>query len=126
MRYIRWLLTLSAAAIVLPAHAESLRLSGKFGYLQEYELSADVSEQDIDGRKTFSGPMIVKHVGLCTHNGPDQVEGMIRLQFADARRVKATLVFDGRECTFRGNLSQAGGGELVCPHAEVPFSIWAQ
>jgi hypothetical protein len=119
-------MTLPALILVLPAQAESLRLSGKFGYLQEYELSADVSAKDSSESKAFSGAMTVKHVGLCSHDGPDQVEGTIGLQFGGAGRVKATLVFAGHTCTFSGKLSQAGDGELVCAGATVPFSMWSR
>ena len=110
-----------------PALAESLQLSGKFGYLGEYELSVDIPVQDASGKTEFSGPMTVKHVGVCTHDGPDEVEGKISLRFSDAAsRVKAVLVFDGHECTFSGKLSKTNGGELVCPGAAVPFAMWSR
>ncbi len=71
--------------------------------------------------------MIVRHVGICTHDGPDQVDGQIRLQFAGATsQVTATLLFDGHQCSYRGRLSQSERGELVCPGAAVPFNMWSQ
>ena len=42
-----------------------LQVYGKTGYLGEYELSSIVSEQVANGRKEYSGPLTVKHVGLC-------------------------------------------------------------
>jgi hypothetical protein len=121
------LLALPILLLSPPALAQSLQLSGKFGYLSEYELSADVAAQDAAGEPEFSGPLIVKHVGVCTHDGPDQVEGTISLRFAKAApQVKATLVFDGHECTFSGKLSETDDGELVCPNAAVPFSMWSR
>jgi len=110
-----------------PALADSLQLSGKFGYLGEYELSAEIPAQDSAGQTELSGPLIVKHVGVCTHDGPDEVEGTITLRFAGARQqVKATLVFGEHRCTFNGNLSETGRGELVCPGAAVPFAMWTR
>jgi len=113
----------------VPALADSIQLGGKFGYLGEYEFSADIPARDPAGKAELSGPLIVKHVGVCKHDGPDQVEGTISLRFAEASppRVKATLVFDGHKCTFDGKLSKTnGGGELVCPGAAVPFAMWSR
>ena len=115
------------AVLALPAFAQSLQLSGKFGYLSEYELSAKVAAHASNRKREFSGPMIVRHVGVCTHDGPDQVDGTISLRFSDAAsRVKAVLVFDGHECTFSGKLSETDGDELVCRSAAVPFIMWSQ
>jgi hypothetical protein len=118
---------LPVLVIALPALADTLQLSGKFGYLGEYELSAEIPAQDSAGQTELSGPLIVKHVGICSHDGPDEVEGTISLRFAGAQRqVKATLVFDGHRCTFSGKLSETGRGELVCPGAAVPFAMWTR
>ena len=118
------LAVLLTALLGAAAQAQSLQLTGKFGYLGEYELSAQVAAQTA-GAKDYAGPMTVTHVGLCTHDGPNQLEGRIKLQFAEAA-VTATLAFDGRECTFHGPLSQTGTGEMVCPGVAVPFSLWSK
>jgi hypothetical protein len=104
------------------AEAQSLILSGKFGYLSEYELTATLAATGAQG---YAGTMTVRHVGLCTHEGPPEVDGRITLKLADAR-VTAVLSFDGRECTFIGTLSEADFGELACPGAAVPASLWSQ
>jgi hypothetical protein len=122
-----FILALPVAALALPAFAESLALNGKFGYLGEYELAAQVTAQAANGATEFSGPLTVKHVGICSHSGPDEVAGKISLQFADARsRVKATLVFGDHHCTYSGKLSETDGGELVCSGSAVPFNMWPQ
>jgi hypothetical protein len=109
------------------ARAEPLQLNGKFGYLSEYELSAQLAAPRPNA-KELSGPMTITHVGLCSHSGPQQQQGQIKLQLAGAGApVKATLVFDGRECSYRGPLSKTGIGEMNCPGVEaLPFSLWAQ
>lgn len=108
------------------ARAEPLQLSGKFGYLSEFELSAQLSTPAPNATE-LSGPMTITHVGLCTHDGPQQVQGQIRLRFAGANApVKATLVFEGRECTYSGRLSQSAIGEMNCPGiSTLPFSLWS-
>jgi hypothetical protein len=42
-----------------------MQVYGRTGYLGEYELSRNVSEQVTSGRKEYSGPLAVKHVGWC-------------------------------------------------------------
>ena len=61
MRPVSFLLTLS---IAVPARAEPLQIHGTTGYVSEYELSGSVSERDLNGEMEFSGPLIVRHVGL--------------------------------------------------------------
>ena len=52
------------SGLAIPARAQSMQVYGKTGYLGEYELSSIVSEQVANGRKEYSGPLAVKHVGL--------------------------------------------------------------
>ena len=107
------------------AHAQSMEVNGKFGYLGEYELSATVTAQSFGGRQEFSGPMTVRHVGLCTHNGPNESQGEITLQFTNAKsRVEATLAFDGQRCRYNGKMSEKDVGELFCSDSAIPVSLW--
>jgi hypothetical protein len=50
---------------VSPASAEPLHIHGRTSYIGEYELSGTVTERYFNGKKEFSGPLTVKHVGLC-------------------------------------------------------------
>jgi hypothetical protein len=118
-------LALVISVLVAPAHAQSLQINGKFGYLGEYELSATVSTQTSGAKRELAGPMTVKHVGLCTHSGPNESQGEITLQITDAKSpIEATLVFDGRQCRYKGRMSADNIGELFCSGNSVPFSIW--
>jgi len=115
------------AVSITPARAQSLRVSGHFGYLGEYEFSAEVIPKASNEREEFSGPMIIRHIGLCTHNGPNQMDGQIQLQFSNkTSRIAATLSFDKQRCTYNGNMSKTDVGELVCSTDAVPFSIWSK
>ena len=80
MRPVSFLLTLSLLAV--PATAEPLQIHGTTGYVGEYELSGSVSEQDLNGKEQFSGPLTVRHVGLRTHDGPKETVGEIRFELA--------------------------------------------
>jgi len=123
------LLVLYAGMSAQPAAARSLQLQGITGYLGEYELNADLSAQPADGgTEELSGPMSVRHVGLCTHSGPNEVLGHLTLEFAGlSHQVMATLSFDTHECTYRGYLSQSAIGTMNCAgKPSLPLRLWAK
>lgn len=113
---------------VLPARAEPLQIHGTTGYAGEYELSGSAVGQDLNGRKEFSGPLTVKHVGLCTHDGPKETVGEIRFELAkSSSRVTATLDFDGSKCTYNGVFSESYHGFMDCGRGgSVPLRIWTK
>ena len=73
-----------------------MQFYGKTGYLGEYELSGIVSEQVANGRKEYSGPLTVKHVGLCTRDGPKETTGQIRFQITGSS-TRATAMHVSKE-----------------------------
>jgi hypothetical protein len=118
---------IAVAALAAPVRAQSvLQLHGQTGYLGEYELSGTVSEQSSNGRTEFSGPLVVKHVGLCTHTGPQETTSQIKLQIAESsRRVVATLTFEGLACTYQGFLGESQRGFMNCANqTSLPFRLW--
>lgn len=117
------------AAFAAPVRAQSvMQLQGQTGYLGEYELSGTVSEQRSNGQTVFSGPLVVKHVGLCTHVGPQETISQIKLQITgSSRRVAATVVFEGRACTYRGLLSESYHGFMNCGNqTSLPLRLWTK
>jgi hypothetical protein len=58
-----------AAAAICPADARSLRVAGTSGYLSEWELKAEVTATQSERGEEFSGPLTLRHVGLCSPNG---------------------------------------------------------
>src|SRR5476651_2664916 len=61
------------------AAAETLDILGQAGVLGEWELTANISSTD-GARKQFSGPLVMKHVGICSVDGPEVKQGEIQLQ----------------------------------------------
>jgi len=114
-------------ALVAPAHAQSLEVIGYSGYLGEWELTATVTEM-APGQKGYSGPLMMKHVGLCTQDGPEQKTGEMHLQIsASLSRLDATLLVAGVECSYSGRLSDSYTGTLACPDREaVPLKLWVK
>jgi hypothetical protein len=114
------------SSLAIPARAQSMQVYGKTGYLGEYELSSIVSEQVANGRKEYSGPLAVKHVDLCTRDGPKETTGQIRFHVTDSStRATATLVFEGVECTWEGVLSESYHGFMNCADkTSLPVRLW--
>ncbi|HEX3163077.1 MAG TPA: hypothetical protein VHQ92_10920 [Pseudolabrys sp.] len=121
------LLPIVLGALVAPAHARSLEVIGYSGYLGEWELSATVTEM-APGRNGYSGPLTMKHVGICTQDGPEQKTGEMHLQIsASSSRLDATLLVAGVECTYSGRLSDSYTGTMTCPDREaVPLKLWVK
>jgi hypothetical protein len=118
-------LSIVLAALASPACAQSLQLLGYSGYLGEWELTATVAE-NASSPNEFAGPMVLKHVGICTQDGPEERSGEIRLRTSASRsRLNATLSVAGVECSFSGQLSDAYTGTMSCPDREaVPLRLW--
>jgi hypothetical protein len=119
---------LVAASLLIPAtpaRAESREVVGQAGFLGEWEITATVTEAVANGTAEFSGPMTLKHVGVCTHDGPDEKTGQLRLRISEAStRVKATLLMDGAECTYSGDRAGAVPGLMTCSdRSSIPLTL---
>ena len=126
MRLLIFVVSASALAASV-ADAQSLQIHGVTGYLSEYDLSASVSGEISKGIERLYGPLNIKHVGLCTHDGPNEMLGYLKLEFVNASApVIATLNFDGHECSYRGYLSESYVGVLTCTEGlSLPLRLWA-
>ena len=118
-------LLIALGALAAPARAQSLQVSGNAGVLGEWELSAVVAQTASRRNGEFSGPLTMKHVGLCTQDGPEKKTGEIRIQLSgSSSRMKATLLVDGVECTYSGRFSNAYTGVMNCPDRRpVPLTL---
>jgi len=107
------------------AAPESLEVLGQVGVLGEWELTANLAATNA-ARKEFSGPLVMKHVGLCTQDGPDVKKGELRVQLSSVSRMKATLIMEGATpCTYQGQKSDAYKGMMRCSdQRDVPLLIW--
>ena len=109
------------------AEAKSLAVTGVAGYLSEWELNGTVTETTSD-QNEFSGSLSMKHVGLCSVNGPEVKAANIKFQITTLRasrsNISATVTIDGAPCTFSGPLSESYSGRLDCPNAKgVPLQL---
>ncbi|MEP6723587.1 MAG: hypothetical protein ABJA77_19255 [Variovorax sp.] len=114
------------ATLATQVQAQSLQVIGYSGRLGEWELSADVTGTTSGRVKAFSGPLTLRHVGICTTDGSEQKTGEIRLQLSHSRSVmEATLWLDGAECRYSGRLAGRYTGSMDCPgRPAVPVTLW--
>jgi hypothetical protein len=121
------LLSIVLGALAASAHAQSLEVIGYSGYLGEWELTATVTET-APGRKGYSGPLVIRHVGVCTQDGPEEKTGEMHLEIsASSSRLNATLSVAGVECSYSGRLSDSYSGTMTCPDREaVPLKLWVK
>jgi hypothetical protein len=76
----------------------------------------------------LAGPLTMRHVGLCTVNGPQEKSGEMRVRLSTfTPQVVAAIVVDGVECAYRGPLSEAHLGEMLCPDRRpIPITLWSR
>lgn len=121
-------LLVALGALATTARAQSLQVSGHAGVLGEWELNATVTPTVSQRAKEFSGPLTMKHVGLCTQDGPEEKTGEMRIQISGlSNRMKATLLVDGVECTYSGRFTNSYTGMMNCPDRRaVPLTLWVK
>jgi len=115
-------------ALATPASGQSLELLGYAGVLGEWEVTANVTGRNDRGSMQFSGPLTMKHVGLCTQDGPEEKTGEMRFHLSgSSSRMEATLLVDGVECTYRARLSGSYTGTMNCSDKRmVPLTLWVK
>ncbi|CAN7504481.1 hypothetical protein LJR220_004562 [Bradyrhizobium sp. LjRoot220] len=108
---------LGVTAALSPARA--LEVTGNSGFLGEWEVTATVTETASGRIKDYRGPLVLKHVGLCTQDGPVEKKGEMRLQISASSQLNATLSLPGTECTASGPLSDSYNGTMTCSDRQV-------
>ena len=120
------LLLIMLGALATPAQAQSRQVIGYAGVLGEWELTATVTENSSRRSKEFSGPLMMKHTGVCAQDGPEEKTGELHFQLSSSR-LTATLLVAGVACTYSGKLSDSYSGMMNCPdRSAVPLRLWVK
>ena len=119
---------LIVSALSVPAQAETRQVIGYAGVLGEWELTATVTENASWLTREFSGPLTMKHTGVCTRDGPEEKTGEMRFQIsALSSGLNATLSVDGVACSYSGKLSDFYSGIMSCrDRLAVPLRLWVK
>jgi hypothetical protein len=104
----------------------AMELLGQAGVLGEWELTGNLTEGGSGPSSEFSGALKMKHVGICTQDGPEERAGEISLQLAGrSESLTAKLVLDGVHCTYSARKMHAYEGTMSCAgRAPVPLIMW--
>ena len=107
---------------------QSMQILGYAGHLGEWELTATLSRHDPGAVADLAGPMKMKHVGMCSKDGPDEKTGAMQIRLSRwSSRFNVKMMIDGIECTHSGDLSDAYIGTMVCPDRKaVPLTLWTK
>ena len=110
------------------AKADSLQILGYSGFLGEWELTAIVTDEGSSTARQYSGPLSMKHVGLCSQDGPEEKSGRMQIRMASSSaRLQATLWLDGLECSYTGIRNDFYSGTMNCAGREtVPLKLWVK
>lgn len=124
---------LSSALIVFgavwsgAAHAgDDVAVTGRAGYLSEWEVTGKAHATTAGQQTEFAGPLVMKHIGLCTTNGPVEKSGEIRFRRTGflTSRIEGQLSFADEKCTFTAREGTTYDGIMQCPGTRgVPFSL---
>jgi hypothetical protein len=119
------LIVLMTWMIATAAGAEPYAASGQVGYLQEWELKANLAKTVSGGRIEYSGPVMLRHVGLCSANGVEEKAGRLRLTMSRSPgAAEGTLAMEGDSCRIMATQAPSYSGLLTCRNGQgVPISF---
>ena len=119
---------LALSVFAMSANADPLQIVGYSGYLGEWELTAAVTQEGSSADVRYSGAPLMKQVGLCTQEGPEEKSGKIRIRMPpSSSQLEATLWIDGVECSYKGILADFYSGNMNCTgRAAVPLKLWVK
>jgi hypothetical protein len=122
------LVVITFVAAVGAAQPQSLRVVGTAGYVSEWELSGETAPTVAGPIKEFAGSLTLKHVGLCSRDGPQEETGEIKFRIVGSgslAKIKATLLYLGTRCTYTAKLSNSiSHGFMQCSDVNgIPLTL---
>jgi hypothetical protein len=107
------------------AMAQSYSVNGQVGYLQEWEMKANLAKTITSSGVNYDGPVTLRHVGLCSVNGLEEKSGVVRLTVSRrTSAVEGTLAMKDDSCRIVASASKSHSGLLNCRDGQgVPISF---
>jgi hypothetical protein len=110
-----------------PAQSRSLSVTGTAGYLSEWQINAALSDANAEHPGTLSGPVVMRHAGICAVSGPVEKSGEMRVAVSGwgaFSRIDVSMSLAGAQCLFRGSLAAVTRGVMDCSDAKgVPVEL---
>ncbi len=101
-----------------PAFAGDILVTGRLGYMSEWEIAATVHPTGIGQLTEYAGPLVAKHVGLCTPNGSAEKLGEIRFRRLSSK-IEGVLMLWDVQCTLEARVA-TNEGLMKCPKRRPP------
>jgi hypothetical protein len=107
--------------------AQSYSINGQIGYLQEWEMKANLAQTITASGVNYDGPVTLRHVGLCSVNGPEEKSAVVRLTVSrKTSGIEGTLTMTDDTCRIAVSASKSHSGLLNCRDGQgvpIHFSI---
>jgi len=100
-----------------PAFAGDMVVTGRVGYLSEWEIAATARATGTGQLTEYAGPLVAKHVGSCTPNGSVEQSGEIRFRRTGflSSRIEGVLTLWDEQCAFEVRAA-THEGLVKCPN----------
>jgi hypothetical protein len=109
------------------AMAQSYSVNGQAGYLQEWEIKANVAKTVTGNGVNYDGAATLRHVGLCSVNEPEEKSAVMRLTVSrKTAAIEGTLTMTGDTCRIAASAEKPHAGLLNCRDGQgvpIRFSI---
>jgi hypothetical protein len=108
-----------------PAFAGDMVVTGRLGFMSEWEIAATAHAMGTGPLTEYAGPLVAKHVGVCTPNGSTEKSGEIRFRRTGflSSRIEGVLTLWDKQCTFETRV-ETNKGLMKCPNeGGVPLSL---
>jgi len=125
VKLLRALILFFTAAWAFPARAGDVAVTGRVGYLSEWEITATAHPISTSRRTEFAGPLVMKHIGACTPNGSVEKLGEIRFRRTGflSSKIEGVLTIADEQCKFEAR-EATHEGVMQCPRkGGVPLSL---
>jgi hypothetical protein len=107
--------------------AQSYFINGQAGYLGEWEIKANLARTITDSGVSYDGPVTLRHIGLCSVNGPEEKSGVVRLTVSRrTSAVQGMLSLKDDTCRIVAAAAKPYSGLLNCREGQgvpIHFSI---
>lgn len=116
---IRSLLTSAACVASSLAGAQSYSADGQIGYLQEWEMKGNLAKTMTRAGENYTGPVTLRHVGLCSANGIEEKSGLVQLRILSKNSgFDGTLALADDNCRISASGGQPYTGLLSCRNGQ--------
>jgi hypothetical protein len=116
--------TFVAAPCVL---AQSYSANGQIGYLQEWEMKGSLTKTTTSASAVYSGPVTLRHVGLCSVNGVEEKSGAVEFRVSlKTSSIEGKLSMKDDDCRIVASAPPSYSGLLNCRDGQgipIKFSI---